>query len=59
MKITELLNKDNILIGLNADSQSKCIDIMADRLLKSGAIKNKADFVKAIMEREKQYLYSA
>jgi len=54
MKITELLKKENILINLDVKNRDECLDIMAEKLLKSGDITNKKAFLQAIMAREEQ-----
>lgn len=55
MKIGELLTKDTIVLKLKADTKEKVIDEIIDRLDKSGALRDKAEFKKCIMERENKF----
>ncbi len=54
MKITDLLSKDSVLLGKTAESQSAVIDMMVDAHDKSGNLKDKAEYKKAIIAREEK-----
>ncbi len=54
MKITDLLSKDSVLLGKTAESQAEVIDMMVDAHDKSGNLKDKAEYKKAIFAREEK-----
>lgn len=53
MKIADLLSIDGIILDKKPETKSEAIDILIDRHVKLGNIKNKRNFRKAILNREK------
>lgn len=52
MRITDLLNKDSILLNGSPKSKSEAIDMLIDLQVKSGRIKDKDVYKKGILARE-------
>lgn len=52
MRITQLLKEEGIILNVNIGAKSDAIDMLVDLQYKSGTIKNKEMFKKAILERE-------
>lgn len=53
MNVTEVLKKENITVGLEADSKEKVIEALVDILYKSGALSDKKSFSEDVLNREK------
>ncbi len=54
MKVKKHLNRENIILELEASTKETVIEEMIDNLVASGKIKNKEKALKAVMEREKK-----
>lgn len=54
MRITELLKKEGIALGVSLDSKDAAIDFMVDLHHKSGNISDKATFKEGILKRESE-----
>ena len=52
MRISELLKKEGIALGVKVDSKDAAIDYLIDLHVKSGNITDKAEFKKGILARE-------
>lgn len=53
-KLKKLLGPANVYLELNAESKQGVIEEMIDRLESTGMIKNKAEALKAVVEREEK-----
>ncbi len=52
MRITDLLSKDAISLGVSVSSKENAIDTLIELMDKNGNLKDKAQFKKGILERE-------
>ncbi len=52
MRITDLLNKESILLGAEPKSKSEAIEMLVDLQFKSGRITNREEYKKGILARE-------
>lgn len=52
MRITDLLNKESILLGAEPKSKSDAIEMLVDLQFKSGRITNREEYKKGILSRE-------
>ena len=52
MNVTEVLNPKTIVTHLNADSKAEVLEILADRFLDAGIIKDKETYIKDVYVRE-------
>lgn len=52
MNLTSLLTDKTILLSLDVQTKEECIDKMAESMLAAGFVKDKAEYVKAVLARE-------
>ncbi|CAK2428363.1 PTS system IIA component (Fru family) [Vibrio crassostreae] len=54
MKITDLIHKESISIGNSFSEPLEVIEFLTDKLVVSGQIRNRAEFVSAVLAREEE-----
>ncbi|GAW92124.1 PTS sugar transporter subunit IIA [Calderihabitans maritimus] len=54
MKLVEIISKETIDLSLDADDKEECIEKMVEKMVKSGAVKNKDTYLQAVLEREEK-----
>ena len=55
MKITELLKKDGVKLGVSAATQAEAIDELVDLQVTCGAVNDRAKYRQAVLDREAQF----
>ena len=55
MKITELLKKDGVKLGVSAATQAEAIDELVDLQVACGAVNDRAKYRQAVLDREAQF----
>lgn len=55
MKITELLKKDGVKLGVSAATQAEAIDELVDLQVTCGAVNDRAKYLQAVLDREAQF----